>query len=173
MGFLDVAMRSTVSLSIPLMAILAILESAIFARFPIFGLRPQVPFLVALAWGLLRDVEEGVVWAFVGGFFVDLFSILPIGMTSLVWMLVVLGVSWAAQTFPASRFFLPSLLAGLGTLISIPLMFVGLRLLGYELPVGMLTQLTPTAVLHAILILPIYWGLYAFTRAFRPRRVEL
>ena len=43
--------------AIPLMAVLAILQTAVLPRFPIAGLEPQLVFLVALAWGLLRGLE--------------------------------------------------------------------------------------------------------------------
>ena len=60
-------MSSTIYLAIPVMLVLAVVQTAVLPRFPIFGLVPLLPFLVALAWGLLRGMNEGIVWAFVGG----------------------------------------------------------------------------------------------------------
>ena len=53
--------------AIPLMALLAIVQTAILPRFPIAGVEPQLLFLLALAWGLARGLEEGLVWAFIAG----------------------------------------------------------------------------------------------------------
>ena len=75
--------------AIPLMAVLAILQTAVLPRFPIAGLEPQLVFLVALAWGLLRGLEEGLVWAFIAGLWLDLFSMTPLGLSSLAFMAAV------------------------------------------------------------------------------------
>ena len=52
--------------AIPLMALLAIVQTAVLPHFPIAGVEPQLLFLVALAWGLVRGLEDGLVWAFIG-----------------------------------------------------------------------------------------------------------
>ena len=77
--------------AIPLMAVLAVLQTAVLPRFPIAGLEPQLVFLVALAWGLLRGLEEGLVWAFIAGIWADLFSLTPLGLSSLAFMAGVQG----------------------------------------------------------------------------------
>ena len=68
--------------ALPLMAFLAVIQTAVVARFPMWGVVPLIPFLIALAWGLRRGIEEGALWAFCAGFFLDLFSISPLGLSS-------------------------------------------------------------------------------------------
>jgi hypothetical protein len=61
-------MPNSVYAAVPLMALLAVGQTAVFARLPILGAVPLIPFLVALLWGLLRGIEEGAIWAFAPGF---------------------------------------------------------------------------------------------------------
>ena len=73
-------------LAVPLMAVLAVVQTSVLPRFPVLGAVPQLLFLVALAWGILRGLEQGLFWAFIAGFFVDLFSLAPLGISSLAFM---------------------------------------------------------------------------------------
>ncbi|MCA9932459.1 MAG: rod shape-determining protein MreD [Ardenticatenaceae bacterium] len=166
-------MRTSVYAAIPLMTVLAVLETAVLPRFPILGLVPQLPFLVALSWGLLRDFEEGITWAFVGGLILDLFSIGPTGLTALAWMIAIALALLIAQSFPTSRVILPALDAGFATLVYLALYFLLLRLFGYQTSLEITTALPPLAILHALLILPIYWFMYTVDKKFWPRRVQI
>jgi rod shape-determining protein MreD len=160
-------------LAIPLMALLAVVQAAILARFPVLGLVPQLPFLVAVAWTLLKGREEGVVWAFIAGFFLDLFSSAPLGTSSLAFMLAIMVISLLQQSLPISRFFLPAVLAGLATLVSLLLYLLLLRLTGYPVDWQRAAALPPVAVLHAALVLPVYWLLHTLERLLRRRPVEI
>ena len=83
-------MGNHVYIAIPVMALLAIVQSAILPRFPIVGLTPQLLFIVALVWGNPRGLVEGLIWAFIAGIFVDLFSLAPLG----IWTGVDADMSW-------------------------------------------------------------------------------
>ncbi|MFQ5399448.1 MAG: rod shape-determining protein MreD [Anaerolineae bacterium] len=166
-------MSLSIYLAVPLMALLGILQTAVLPRFPIAGLVPQIPLLVALAWGLLHGVNEGVLWAFVAGFFLDLFSISPMGITSLSFMTAVLIVLSIQRALPRNRFFLPVLLTILASLIALFVDLLLLRLLGHPTDLRVAATLPPVALLHGALILPVYWFMYVLNRRNRPRRVEL
>lgn len=166
-------MKSSVYVAIPLMALLAILQSGLLEHFPLFGLTPQLPFLAALAWGLLHNVEEGALWAFVAGFFVDLLSLTPMGVSSLAWMTAVVIAVLIAQRFPTSRFLIPMLMGGLASLIALLLTIVLLWISDYRSALVGLTGLLPLAILQAVLILPVYWLTYTIERTVRPRQVEI
>jgi rod shape-determining protein MreD len=166
-------MSSSIYVAIPLMAILAIGQTAVLPRFPILGQLPPLPLLVALAWGLLRGIDEGIIWAFIAGFFVDIFSIGPMGVTSLTYIVAVTAVLWIQQAFPTSRVFLPILLAGLVTIIQLILYLFILRLLGVLSTFQVEPSLLLTILINAILILPIYWLLFMIDRRIRPRRVQI
>lgn len=166
-------MTVSIYLAIPLMLVLSLVETAVLPHFPIFGISPQLAFLVALAWGMLHGVEEGAVWAFFAGVFTDLFSITPVGVSSLSFVVGVTAVIWATQAMPTSRLLLPLALAGLATVISFITEIVLLRLFGTIANFQSLTILPNILLLHILAILPIYWLFYLIDRAVRPRRVQL
>jgi rod shape-determining protein MreD len=166
-------MSSTIYLAIPVMLLLSVVQTAVLPRFPILGLVPQLPFLVALAWGLLRGMNEGIIWAFIGGLLLDLFSVAPMGTTAFSFMLAILAVVWIENAIPADRFFVPVIMATAATIIHLLIYLILLRLLGYPTTLQGAAALLPTAILHGALILPVYWLLFYLDRFFRPRPVEL
>ncbi len=166
-------MSRTIITAVPLMLFLALLQTAVFPYFPVFGYTPQLPFLVALAWGLLRGMEEGVVWAFVAGLSVDLFSVAPMGLTAVTFMAGVSLATLIAEALPPSRLFLPALLAVLSTILSLTLYFLLLWLIGFPTPLELIVSQLPVSILHGGMILPIYWLTYLIDRTVRPRRVQI
>lgn len=166
-------MNRSMITAVPLMLLLAVLQTAVLPHFPLFGYVPQFPFLVALAWGLLRGMEEGVFWAFIAGFSLDLFSIAPNGVTALAFMAGVLAATLLTEALPPSRFFLPAILAILSTIFSLAIYFLALRILGFQTSLEIITSLLPLSILHGGLILPIYWLAYLIDRTVRPRRVQI
>lgn len=161
-----------VYIAIPVMALLAILQSSVLARFPIVAVVPQLMFLVALAWGMERGLEEGLVWAFIAGIFTDLFSLAPMGISALAFMAGVAGPLLLRRALPPRRLLVAMLLAALGTLIYLTLYAITLRPFGFGISVRGLAGLLPLVVLHSILIVPIYLVTGALLRAFQPKRVE-
>jgi len=158
--------------AIPLMAVLAILHTSVLAQIPVLGAAPQLLFLVALAWGIVRGTEEGLVWAFVAGVFTDLFSLAPLGISSLAFMAGVAGPLMIRHALPPHRLLVAMFLAALGTVIYLTVYAVGLRIFGFGIGLGGLAELLPLIGFHAILILPIYLIVDSILRTFRPRRVE-
>lgn len=166
-------MGINIYIAIPIMGLLAILQTAVLPRFPIAGVAPQLLFLVALAWGLLRGLQEGLIWAFIAGIWVDLFSMAPIGVSSLAFMAGV-GVAILAQRIlPPRRLLSVILLAGLATLVYLAVYVAMLTLLGHGISFNGLIELLPLILLHIVLIVPIYLLLRSILRNFRPRPVEL
>ncbi len=134
---------------------------------------PSLPFLVALAWGLLRGMNEGVVWAFIAGFFMDLFTAAPVGGLALTYMIAIFAVLFIKELLPANRTVIPMLLAATATVIQQLLYAIYLSLFGYNIVTMISSSLLPSVLLQAFLILPIYWLLYLIQRTVRPNPVEI
>ena len=166
-------MSSSIYIAAPFLLLLAVLQTAVMPLFPILGSVPQLLFLVALAWGSLRGVNEGVVWAFVAGVCQDLFSTMPMGVSSLAFMVAVFVAVMAAQVIPQNRFFLPLLQGAVATFVFLAVYFLLLNVTGYELSLATAVSFTPLVILHSILILPIYWLLNSLINTLQPRRVQL
>jgi rod shape-determining protein MreD len=166
-------MRSSVYVAIPLFLILAVLQTAVLPYFPIFGIVAQIPLLVVISWTLLHGLEEGLLWAFVAGLCVDLFSIGPFGATALAYITGVLAVAGLESLLPAGRFFLPVVYAALGTFVYLLIYLTFVRLLGFGASFGPVSDLITLILLNAGFILPIYWIVSGIDYSLRPRRVEV
>ncbi len=61
--------------------IFALLQSSFFVHFPIYGIIPNFLFLIVLVYNLLENHKEreGLYVAIFAGFWMDVFSIMPIG----------------------------------------------------------------------------------------------
>lgn len=150
-------MSSSVYLAVPVMVVLSILQSAFLSRFPLLGMVPQLPLLIALAWGFLHGINEGVVWAFWAGIALDLFTTGPMGASAIAFVGGVVLATWVEQALPPNRIFLPPLLAALATLISLFLYLLLLSLFGRAVSAQSFLDSLPLLLLHGGLILPIYW----------------
>jgi rod shape-determining protein MreD len=60
-----------------------LIQSTLLSRVSLWGARPDLMLLVVLIWAFVRNVDEGLVWGFIGGLVVDLLSGGPVGGTSL------------------------------------------------------------------------------------------
>ncbi len=166
-------MPTSVFVAIPLMIVLTVLQTAVLPRFPVLGYVPQLSFLVAVSWGLISGMEQGVIWAFIAGICQDLFTVAPVGGSAITYMAAVLLVTAVVRVLPTNRFLLPMLLGALATLVQQLLYFIYLRLFGYGLTLPALTGLLPLVVLNGVVILPVYWLTLMLNRTFRPRAVEI
>lgn len=166
-------MRLSLYLGLPLMVLLVVLQTAVLPLFPVFGLSPQLPLLFALAWALLGNPNEGLVWAFFGGLLMDLFSLTPLGLTALAYVLSITAVLWIERALPLSRVLLPILLAAMTTLVYIILFATLLRVSGRIDSLTAVVNLPILVPLHALAILPIYWLLLLLNNLLNPRRVTV
>src|SRR3989304_5040739 len=82
-------------LGILLMALLAVVQSSVLARFPFLSGTANLILLAAVSWALTGRVVEAMLWGFSGGLFLDLLSGAPFGVSS---MALVVAVSLASLT---------------------------------------------------------------------------
>lgn len=166
-------MGNHIYIAIPVMALLAIVESSVLSRFPVAGVTPQLLFVVALGWGIHRGLEEGLIWAFIAGLFTDLFSLAPLGISSLAFMAGVGVPLMLQQVLPPRRLPVAMFLAALGTVIYLSVYALALRVFGFGTSLRGLIDTLPLIIFHAVLIVPVYLLLASLLRMLRPRRVEL
>jgi rod shape-determining protein MreD len=166
-------MGSSIYVAAPVMALLAVLQAAVLPHFPVVGVIPQLSFLVALSWGILRGPNEGAVWAFVAGLALDLFSAGPLGATALAFMGAVLAASGIARVLPENRLVMPLLLALVATPIYLLTYQLFLQLLGRGAGGSMPTTLVTLSLLHGGLFVPFHWLMLSVQRLIRPRPVTI
>lgn len=74
---------------IPLLALAALFQSAVLPRVEVRGVKPDLVLLLVLIGVLIYGPRISLLWAFVGGLFLDIFSGGPMGVSSLALMAAV------------------------------------------------------------------------------------
>lgn len=164
-------MNTSIYIAIPIMILLAVLQTAVLPLFPVFGFVLQLPVLAALAWGLLRGPQEGAGWGFVGGLCLDLFSAAPFGSSAIALVIATGIISIVQMNLPTSRFVAPIILGGFGSLIFLYVYTFVVRLAGQPFSWSVMTIFQGQALLQAFLMVPVYWLLYGLISLIYPARV--
>ncbi|PZS05253.1 MAG: rod shape-determining protein MreD [Chloroflexi bacterium] len=142
-----------------LMPVLALLQSSLASRLEFRGVLPGFVLVTVVSWGILRGLEEGLVWAFVGGVSLDVLSGLPFG-TNTVAMVVTAGVvSLGEGTFIRTHALLPLMTVfGATILYYVIVLFI---LQSTQQPVDWLaalrTYMLPTAIYNALMSILVFW----------------
>ena len=143
----------TIYLVVPLLAVVAILQSTLVSHFRIWGVFADLPLLVVVSWGVLRGPREGLIWGFVAGLMVDLFSGAPFGAATFGLMAVGLLSGLGKSAVFRSQIALPMLTVLLATVIYDIIFLIVVWISGY--PVAWLDSLFrlvfPSAVLNTAL----------------------
>lgn len=154
-------MNLTTYLSVPILLVLAMLQTAVLPLFPLFGLVPVWILLVVIIWSMLRGPQEGVVWGFFGGLMLDIFSAGPFGLNAMALTLVALLVTFLPQWFNLNQVTLTILATTGGTLLFYYSQTVLLQLVGISVSPAALQYAGRIALLHGIisfpLLLPLRW----------------
>jgi rod shape-determining protein MreD len=84
------------TIGIPLLAVLAIIQSTVLPHLSFLDLTPNLVLVAVLAWSFQRGPNEGLVWAWVGGMLSDLASgaILGISALPLIVAALITGVTY-------------------------------------------------------------------------------
>lgn len=78
---------------------LALVQDVALTQLSVAGGRANLVLLAVVAWGLLRGPAEGMIWAFIGGMVLDLFSGGPMGGITLALLIVAFlaGQQWGSE----------------------------------------------------------------------------
>jgi rod shape-determining protein MreD len=103
-------------LMVPLLLLLCLLQSTAAARMKIAGVKPELVLLMVVIGALVYGARPGVVWAFVAGVGMDIFSGGPFGASSLALMASALVAGLGHRPFSRFNIFVPLAATALGTL---------------------------------------------------------
>jgi rod shape-determining protein MreD len=162
-------------IGLPLLALLAIIQSAIVSDLTLLEGRPDLILVVVVAWGIIGRYRESMLWGLIGGLALDLLSGLPLGVTAINLILIAFLVSFSEGRFWESHILMP-----LGVmLITSPLFYfisiLTLWLLGYDIELGfaMFRVALPGTFLNLLLILPGTQIISAIDRVIHPPEVSI
>ncbi len=138
---------------IPILMLGAVLQSVIIEKIEIFGGRPDLVLLLVITWTIIRGLNEGMTWGFVGGLFCDLLSGGDFGLwtISLTLATFVAGQPWIHTLGPTSIRL--ALMSALGTLLGHTIFLSLMNMRGFTVNISQAYANTvgPAALLNFIL----------------------
>jgi len=148
-------------LVVPLLLAVALLQATALPALKILGVKPELMLLTVLAWSLLRGVEEGLVWAFLGGLMLDIFSGGPLGASALALLVVSFLSGLAEASVTRTSFLLPIGAALAGTLLYQVLFLLIVHVTRGGVPwADSLFQVTlPSLAVNTLLMPLMFWAL--------------
>lgn len=155
-------------LGLPVLLIAAALQVSFMPQIRILGGEPDLTFLIVLSWAVHARLEEGVVWAFVGGISRDLLTAAPTGTSVIGMLILIFGIErLRRQVFGIGLVTLISLVVG-GTILQEVIYMLIIGLAGYQIrPLETFSYtILPTTAYNLVFIWPIYWFVQ---RVLRPQ----
>lgn len=154
-------------LSLPIMMLVAALQVTAMPQISFWGGRPDLVLLVVVSWALNSTLEQGVLWAFVGGICKDLLSSAPLGTSLIGLILIVFAIHMVRQQLFNVGIFTLIWVSLLGTIIQEVCIFAILLFSGFQpyyasqLGYGIIIDqfrlfIVPTIVYNLIGIIPVY-----------------
>jgi rod shape-determining protein MreD len=162
-------------IGIPLLIVLAILQTTLLADIHFFDGRPDIILLAVVGWSLAGGDRQAMIWGLIGGLLLDSFSGLPLGASAISLILIAFLVS-----LYAGRVWEANLLMQLGIAILASLIFHTLAL-GWLFAIGRSIDLQfaltrvilPSTILNVIFILPMVQLLLGLHRRLYPPEIEI
>ena len=164
----------TLYLVIPLLVVVALIQATVVPHLSIWGVYPDLPLLMVVSWSLLRGAKEGMVWGFIAGVAVDLFSGAPFGAATLGLLAASLLSGLGHATVYRAHVALPLLVMFLVTIIYDLAFLLVVRVSGEAvdwLPT-LLRVILPSAVLNALLTPIVLWGMRFLDNRFGREEME-
>lgn len=166
----------SLSVGLPLLIIGTLLQGGLLPLLAVRGGRPDIILLIIVSWSVLGRDWEGMVWAFVGGMLLDLFSGAPLGVSSVGLLLAAFVAGTGTGVIGRFNVFFPVVMIAAGTLVYHASSFVLLVLLGLQPATWMPSLLyvtLPSGLLNLGLIIPAFLLLGFVHSWLHPRRAML
>lgn len=164
-----------VLISIPVLGVLAILQSSLVSRLPLLQGMPDLIMLAIIAWSLQKRVQTAWQWSIIGGLVVGVYSAVPFGV-----YLVGYGLTtWVALVLRRRVWQVPILamflVTFLGTLITQSITLLTLRLSGSTIPLWDALNLVtlPSILLNLLFAIPIYAVINELAGWLYPEEIEV
>jgi len=145
-------------LVVPLLLIVGVWQAAVAPHLALWGVFPDLPALVVVSWSLLEGRRRGIVWGFIAGVIVDLFSGAPFGAATLSLMAVGALSGLGQATVFRTHVALPLITMFLATIVYDLLFLLIVHISGA--PVAWLDSLAriilPSAMLNTVLMPVVY-----------------
>jgi len=161
----------SIYIGIPLMMLAAVVQSVWLEDIHVLGGRPDLVLLITVTWAIIRGLNEGVLWGFIGGLFCDTLSGGAFGLwtVSLTAVGFLAGQPWVHALGPTVMRL--ALMSAFGTLFGHGLLLLLMTLLGYGVNFGRAFQTVagPAALINLLLSPFMFTFLVWIHRRMQPR----
>jgi rod shape-determining protein MreD len=157
-----------------LLVVVALVQATIVPHLTIWGVFPDLPLLIVVSWSLLRGAKEGMVWGFVAGVAVDLFSGAPFGAATLGLLVASFVSGLGHATVFRAHVTLPLLAMFVATIIYDLVFLLVVRISGEAvdwLP-SLVRVILPSAVINALLTPVVLGGMRFLDNRFGREEME-
>ncbi len=126
--------------------------------------------LMVVSWSIIRGMQEGIVWAIVGGVWLDLLSALPFGTMATAMTVTCVLAGWLGGPLVQVNTLLPLTMAPVVTVIFNLTVVLLLEVLGVKQDwANLVTDIVvPLALLNSVAMVPLYGALYGISRRIQP-----
>lgn len=142
----------TLYLVLPILSLLAILQTTLIPLLAVGGIKPDFMLLTVVSWTLLRGTEEGMLWGFIGGLLLDLLSGGSLGITAMALICMSLLTGLGEVNLFRGHFLLPLAITPLFSLVYYMLMLTLFALFGRPLAWDqtLLRVMLPASILNLV-----------------------
>ena len=155
-------------------SLLAVLQSSLVNHLRLVEGRPDLILLAITAWALAGHARQALLFGFVGGLALDLFSEVPLGVSSAALVLVGVLVSYSEGRFwgvhPLMQ--LAAVLAASAVFYAAQLSSLWVAGHPIDLPQALNRIVLPSLFLNLVLALPAAQAAEALSRFFTPGQVS-
>ncbi|MEA3337275.1 MAG: rod shape-determining protein MreD [Chloroflexota bacterium] len=157
------------------LGVAALLQVSFLPPLAINGVSANLMLVLVVGWTLLRGLREGVVWAVIGGLWLDLLSGGPFGLHTLGLLIAAYIASLGGGTIYRGNIFLPFIMIAITTLAqnAIQLLILWLTGAAQSVPDALLRLIFPQIGLNLLLMLILYPILARISRATGRERLPL
>lgn len=110
---------------VPFLGLLSMFQASLTGLVTIYGVKPELVLLLVLVWSLLFGGTSALVWAFVGGIWLDIFSGGPMGASSIALMIASLIGVMGYRSLSRFNILVPIFIVILGSL-TFSLVYLGI-----------------------------------------------
>jgi rod shape-determining protein MreD len=162
-------------IGIPLVAILAALQSTLMTQIHFLDGRPDLVLLAIVGWSLTGRSEEAMAFGLAGGILLDLYSGLPLGYSAIWLILIAYLISYARGRFWESHILLPLGVMLIASALCQAGNIGGVLLIGHAIDfAGAAARVAlPSTFLNLVFILPVVQLAASISEAMTPPQVTV
>lgn len=136
----------------------AIIQSTVLAHLVVAGVKVDLVLLLIVAWSVRRGVEEGIVWALIGGVAIDLLSVGPFGASVIGFGFAAVLAGSLGPVLKQVSVLLPLVLTPLTSVVASLVAALAMAALGWPVPWPATVALVvlPSAALDTLSMVVVY-----------------